>query len=347
LGTGRFECVELVQELVGRLTALDPEASASLKVIAYFDALVDGHASPEVMLRGAAVLSGCAAGFVTPSIVMRVDSTGLRTTTDAAPPADTWPSHAVSDSARAWLERSGEAHANDNMILERLAIALSITLERSGPVAARRRAIETVLDARESVEARAEAAGQLRLSQRIQWRVDALPSTAHVPDGHQTVVVTPAGAVRAVIRAAEDDALYARAGIGVAASSDLLPRSWHSAVIALRLTTARSPLVHADDLGSFVLLADAADGKTTEYPDVAALAHAIDHSDRTLPLVETVLDTESLRAASVELGVHHSTLQAKVAELSSALGFDLRSPAGRTRLSLALRLYLLDTNHFD
>src|SRR6478609_7034590 len=83
-----------MQELVGRLTALDgtdatrllrrqvasgtvsgvewrpllrrvrlnPQASESLKILAYFDALVDGHANPEVLLRGAAVLSGCAAG---------------------------------------------------------------------------------------------------------------------------------------------------------------------------------------------------------------------------------------------------------------------------------------------
>ena len=53
-----------MQGLVWRLKALDPEASESLKVIAYFDALVDGHASAQVLLSGAAVLSGCAAGYI-------------------------------------------------------------------------------------------------------------------------------------------------------------------------------------------------------------------------------------------------------------------------------------------
>lgn len=41
-----------MQELVGRLTALDAEATETIKVIAYFDALVAGHASTQVILPG-------------------------------------------------------------------------------------------------------------------------------------------------------------------------------------------------------------------------------------------------------------------------------------------------------
>ncbi len=51
-----------MQELAGRLTALDPEASASLRVIASFDALVAGGVGIEALVRAAAVLGGTIAG---------------------------------------------------------------------------------------------------------------------------------------------------------------------------------------------------------------------------------------------------------------------------------------------
>lgn len=51
-----------MKELAGRLSALDPEASETLKVIAYFDKLVDGRVGPDGMLRGAAVLCGAPMG---------------------------------------------------------------------------------------------------------------------------------------------------------------------------------------------------------------------------------------------------------------------------------------------
>ena len=51
----------MVKELAGRLAALDPDAGAAVRVIAYFDRLNDGHAGLETIVRGAAVLSGCPA----------------------------------------------------------------------------------------------------------------------------------------------------------------------------------------------------------------------------------------------------------------------------------------------
>ena len=79
-----------MQELVGRLTALDPQATESLKVIAYFDALVDGHANPEVLLRGAAVLSGCAAGVASGTTCIRVDHSGVRRGPAVVPLPGSW-----------------------------------------------------------------------------------------------------------------------------------------------------------------------------------------------------------------------------------------------------------------
>ncbi|WP_079582665.1 helix-turn-helix domain-containing protein [Arthrobacter sp. 31Cvi3.1E] len=48
-----------------------------------------------------------------------------------------------------------------------------------------------------------------------------------------------------------------------------------------------------------------------------------------------------------QLNLHHSSVQHRAAEFSTALGFDIRTPQGRVRLTLALALFLLATNNFD
>lgn len=53
-----------MQELIGRLSALDPEAENDVRVIAYFDALAESRAGLDGHIRGAAVLSGCSAGLM-------------------------------------------------------------------------------------------------------------------------------------------------------------------------------------------------------------------------------------------------------------------------------------------
>ena len=93
-----------MQGLVWRLKALDPEASESLKVIAYFDALVDGHASAQVLLSGAAVLSGCAAGYSADGNSVRVDASGTKT---ASGEPGAWPGHDFGDGGRVDLCRAG------------------------------------------------------------------------------------------------------------------------------------------------------------------------------------------------------------------------------------------------
>lgn len=44
-----------MRDLVGRLSALDPDAGAAVQVIAYFDCLVETRAGLEAIVRGATV----------------------------------------------------------------------------------------------------------------------------------------------------------------------------------------------------------------------------------------------------------------------------------------------------
>ena len=81
-----------MRELAGRLAALDPDAGAALKVIAYFDRLTDGRVGLEALVRGAAVLSGCPARLVDErrGIRIRVEPDGRRE--DSTGPVDpAWP----------------------------------------------------------------------------------------------------------------------------------------------------------------------------------------------------------------------------------------------------------------
>ncbi|BDZ48887.1 hypothetical protein GCM10025867_11280 [Frondihabitans sucicola] len=342
-----------MQELVGRLTALDPEASESLKVISYFDALVDGHASIEVLLRGAAVLSGQAAGCDAHGVVLRVAANGVlqRAQDPGAPdPAQApWPSHPVAHDGRVWIERSGPAHANDEMILERLALAVAIVLDRT-PAGAARRALETVIDAGTPPTERLEAARRLSLDAGTSYRVVAAPAAGEVgptaPVTPSVVVETPFGRVR--VGVAQDHAgSVGPVGIGLARRPEALDESWASALVALRLTDEREPVVRADDLGILLALADAADGDSADDPDLTALRTLLGAHPAALPLLESLAVSESVRAVALDLGFHHSTVQAHLAYYGDRLGFDLRTPRGRVRLSLALSVLRLTTRRFD
>jgi hypothetical protein len=331
-----------MQGLVWRLKALDPEASEGLKVIAYFDALIDGHASAHVLLTGAAVLSGCPAGYVADGNTLRVDASGTKTA-PGAPGA--WPGHDFGDGGRVWIERAGPAFANDEMILERAAIALGISFDRTSPVAATRRAVATVIDGAAPLDRRMDAAALLHLDRDTAYRVVAVPASTELP-GPSAVIYTGVGPVRAAVRRAADARPASRSGVGLAMMPSALDRSWDSALLALRLTGPQNPRQLADDLGSLLVFAELADSSTLDTPDLTALKQLLAAQPKALVLLEAIAVTNSLRAAADEVGLHHSSVQSRTADYSQALGFDILTAAGRVRLSLVLTLFRLSTTAF-
>ncbi|MFF5968834.1 helix-turn-helix domain-containing protein [Streptomyces collinus] len=188
-----------MKELAGRLTALDPDAGAAVRVIAYFDRLAESRAGVEALVRGAAVLAGCPARLVDPErrVHVRVEADGTRRDTDA-PPDPAWPSAALSPGGAGvlWLER-GEDGAEpgglaatgqdarhgtaapvapsvvDAVILERAAGAVRLVLDRTrGRAPADDPAlVETLLDATAPEQARLHAARRLGLDPMAPARV--------------------------------------------------------------------------------------------------------------------------------------------------------------------------------
>ncbi|WP_223623633.1 LysR family transcriptional regulator [Microbacterium sp. EST19A] len=329
-----------MQDLLGRLTALDPDASETLKVVTYFDALVERSVGVESMLRGAAVLSGATVGQRDGRQIMRVRADGVRI--DPLDPRDGWMLRHSGPDAVAWIEREGEAHTNDAMILERLALALGIIRARrsAGPESA----VELAISSYAGVDERAGALSRLRLTPGLFRVVASLPDPAPRAQHPSAVVATRHGLTRATIlpqdfavQDAWDDATELRRGVGTTGTEGQLPESWSAALIAVRLTTPAEPVLAAADLGALLLVAETADAGAL-HPDAAALAGL---DGRSLELLDAVIDEQSVRAAAVRLGRHHSSVQDRLAALTETLGYDPRTSRGHARFVLARMLLRL------
>lgn len=330
-----------MRELAGRLRSLDPEASQTLKVITYFDQLIDGRVGAEGLLRGATALAGAPVGHASSGT-----SLGRRfgPDVDALPDgsAEGWASAALHDGAVVWLEREGRPHANDAMVLERLAIALSILSIRLDAGAPTRRAVETLVSSDASEEQREGALQRLALPVHVPVRAVAVPTGLALSQAApHAVVATRFGVVRAALTAGDPEALAARAGIGVTATTATeISASWRSALIALRLTDAERPVVCAEQLGALLVLAETEDQRATPHPDVSAVARALE-GPWTEELLHGLAAGASLRGLAENAGVHHSTMGARVRGLTAVLGFDPAASFGRTRLDVALLLHRL------
>jgi hypothetical protein len=338
-----------MQELVGRLTALDPEASESLKVVGYFDALVGGQVSVDVLASSAAVLAGCPVGVtLSDGRSTRMSPGGERL---AAAEEHDWPAHDAGPGDRVWIERASAPHTNDAMLLERFAIAVAITRSRSDSDSSLHRAAELVVDATVSADDRAAAAARLRLDAHELVQAVALPAAAPADRYPSAVLSTPFGLARVVLVPAPLDGKSggwegsSPAGIGLAVDPARLPKSWASALVALRLSGPGEAVVQAERLGSLLVLAEAADADPDAHPDVVALERlALERG--ALPTLDALADTGSVRAAATALGVHHSTVQARLLGLVDTLGYDPRLPDGRTRYVLARTLHRLRAARF-
>jgi len=345
-----------MRELLGRLSALDPGAENAVRVIAHFDALVEAHAGLEAFVRAAAVLAACPAGLHHPRrrLHLRVDPDGGR-----LPPVERlpdWPGQPLdtADGALVWLERPGPARATDAMVLERLAAGVRVVLERTRSRAPRRdpALVELLLDGQADADDRARAADQLGLPAGLPVRaVASIPGDAPLPEPlHRWS--TSVGRLTASIAAPGNSAdhLLVRAGIGPAVPPVDLPRSWHGALVALRLTGDGSGthpgarVLRHDDLGGLALLSETLGAAAANVPDVAALTRIAEQLPWALVTLDALAEHASLRRAATALHVHHSTLQERAGQLAQALGFPIDTAAGHNRLYLALVLRRLHHN---
>ncbi|UQU63887.1 helix-turn-helix domain-containing protein [Couchioplanes caeruleus] len=314
-----------MKDLAVRLAALDADAGAALRVIAYFDTLVEARAGLTSIVRGAAMLADCPARLVDEQrrVRVRVTRQGESAWADG-PPDPAWPSIAAGP-ATLTLEKPGPPGPVGAMILERAAGAAKAVLDRTrGRTPAPDPAsVELVVDASAPPDVRLQAARRLGLD----------------PAGTATAAALETGPQ---VFAGPPPSFPGRVGVGPAVPVPDLPSSWAAARTALRFAadgTDEDPgptVVHHADLGALALLADL--GDQSSLPDVRALDHAAAAAPWMPATLQAVADSISLRAAATALRVHHSTLQDRIAHAEHLLGWTVRDPHGRLRLQLALAL---------
>jgi hypothetical protein len=336
-----------MQELVGRLAQLDPDAGAAVKVIAYFDRLIEGGAGLEPIVRGAAVLAGCAARLVDDEhrVRVRVDAEG-RVQGEIGSPDPEWLRAPLQPGGppTLWLERSGPAGPVEAMVLERAASAARNALQRrrsAGQPLDEAGQIAVLLDDTVAAQVRLRVGRQLGIAEK-----DGVRAVA--PAGGQARVESTSGQRwPASSSAASDEAGPPRAGIGPTGGLLELPASLAAARTALRLTaegTERDPgprVVHADQLGGLAVLAAVIEPDTEPIADVRAIERARAEAPWVLATLVAVATSPSLRTAATSLVVHHSTLQERMTHVEHLLGWSIRDPQGRLRLHLAVAMWRL------
>ncbi|WP_316767626.1 helix-turn-helix domain-containing protein [Streptomyces sasae] len=384
-----------MKELAGRLAAVDPDAGAAVAVIAYFDRLAEARAGLEALVRGAAVLAGCAARLADEErrVRLRVEPDGRRKDSEGAPEPG-WPCAPLVPGGppALWLERAGDAGPSvvDAVILERASAAVRSVLDRTrgrapAPPVDDPALVETVLDADAPLPARLYAARRLGLDTTdpaARFRAvavadgppriltDGLPRTETdgpprgVADGPHGLVADAAqqivggspqqivgGGPRGIAADGRPAPSAERAGVGPAVAVADLPDSWAAARTALRFSSdggaqepGGRPVVHSDDLGGVALLAGLVVPGAEPAPDVRAVEAAAADAPWMLRTLHAVASTASLRAAAVEVNVHHSTLQDRLTHAEHLLGWPVRTPQGRFRLQLALTMRQLMRN---
>lgn len=333
-----------MQELLGRIAALDPEASLGIRIIACFDELIAGNVNTRGLLATAAALTGCPAGL------RAGDGTSSRVGLDGAPlPAAAPPDDAAllgdPDDLQVWLERRGPAHANDALVLERLLLAAGVRRGRDRRDLEPRRDLGVLLDADTDTDARQEAAGRLGLHGAHGYRVLAAPLFARWavhPPGLGDVVPTRHGPIHVLVLPADAAPPDVEpAGVGHSAPPAELFRSFATALTALRLSGPGEGIVHADQYGGLLdLLAGSAPPPSTDSDLLAkVMVHAWARDT-----VDALLRTNTVREAARLANVHHSTLQQRLDTLTAELGFNPAHGYGRARLGLSYLTWRLDNS---
>ncbi|WP_327099439.1 helix-turn-helix domain-containing protein [Nocardia vinacea] len=338
--------------LVVRLSQLDVEAEGALRVVMFYDTLMRRRVDLPALARASAVLAECVTGIRLHGAgrVIRFASDG-REVSGPPPSASTTGSIILDEEeiGTVWLERTGDSRSLDELLLERLAIAAAAVVERYGPARttmADPALVELVISADGDEAARARALRLLGFAVDLPVRVVAVRS--QLPLDQVGGLICPARPVKAapladvgvILATTVDPARFpagVRAGIGAADCPD---RSWREARTALRFATARSPIVHYDDLGALALLAQVPRDAARDNADVAAIARMASTSED-LETLDAYCATGSLRRAAELLHLHHSSVARRLEQIEKMTGIELAEPTGLLRARLALTAWRL------
>lgn len=338
-----------MEALAVRLSQLDSEAEGAVRVVMFYDTLMRRRVGLPALARASAGFGECVAGI-------RLFGTGhaVRMTPDGREPSSL---SQVSTSAPitldeeeigvVWLERPGPASPLDELLLDRLAIAVTAAVERYGPASttmADPALVELVISADSDEAARARALRLLGFSPGLPVHVVAtrspvgLDRVGRLICENRPVRAVPLAGTGVILATVVDPARFPEgvlAGIGAPGRPDV---SWRQASAALRFTSARSPVIGYADLGALALLAELPDSALRANADVAAIGLL---APADLDTLEVYCATGSQRRAAELLHLHHSSVARRLDQIGAILGITLADPSGVARANLALTAWRL------
>jgi hypothetical protein len=352
-----------MRALLQRLSGLDDVAESAVRIIELFDRLAQERLAFEELVRSAAMFSECAVGVADAEgdVIVRMTSDGHRL--EPCRP-ETVATHEFGG-GEVWLERQGPPLALDELVLERFAAAVAITLKReraSVPVRGTAALVELMIRRAADEEDRRRAIQLFGLVPESPIRVLAVtPVQREIPSSrlsalgraivheHLAVIVHGDADLRASLAGAAGGA---RIGVGPCVPADEAWRSWQAARLATRFAhddggSAASALlpdtsvIFWEDLGGLTALAEyVPPDAISAIPDVAALDRLA--SERTgmvtLTALRALCETESIRVAARALHMHHSSIAQRLDHAETVLGYSVRTALGRNRLAIALAL---------
>jgi PucR C-terminal helix-turn-helix domain len=371
-----------MRALVRYVSNVDSHTENALKVIDYFDALVEHRATLEACVRAAAGLSQCVAGLRddASSWSYRFNQRGIAI--DGAPSPTI--SHVVRVAERnvgeVWLERSDDASPLDELVVERMALAAGILWRASTrPRRSTASLMELVLTASASDEERSQGLRLLGFAPERPLDLAAVASddAGRLADGlsaahdvlrqwgangdHQVVCSAVLGNVGAVLTqpgfdvpdalngasAARQRLLEVRVGTGHGLSVYELPEAWQQAQTATRFggLLGFGNIVGYTQLGSLAALALVPQASMDTNPDVQAVTRLASTARglETLATLQKRLASGSLREAATALHLHHSSVSHRLRQAEKTLELELDNPESRLRAELAVILWKLST----
>lgn len=349
--------------LLMRLSALDADAASAVRVIGFFDSLVEQGAAIDVILRQTAALAECPVGVRSADRQLSARTEPAGVVHDGQPPEGSR-MYRLTSGDEVWLERHGPEHPLDELLIERFALAASVALSPGHRQAAetdRGALLRLAISATAPAGERRKAADRLGIRQSGAVHVLAMAGPAA---GLEEICRDLPGQCRAhagaveVVLASQPLPEIARIppGCRVGASGPHqaadLPEAWREACTALRFTlpSERSgpscppldaAMVRFGDLGGFAAIAEAlTPEQISRIPDVAALdtLAGLAGGKEMLRTLEAVAATESLRRAAGMLHLHHNSVAHRVARAEQVIGYSVSDPYARPRLMLALVL---------
>lgn len=354
-----------MQGLLLKLSALDADVENAVRIISFFDSLIEQQPSLDVLVRNAAAVAECAVGIQESEgrFALRATPDGR---TDAGRAAEGATIARVSSSHQAWLGRGGaDALPLDQMLLERFGLSAIAALGRGRtPTLALGDPALIELVVAQSTEApeRSRALQLLGLTPATSVtflaasgptkQLDVLVSCLGELGGKPRCAVI--GPVRAVVLLGPPPSdLHppdgVTLGVGPATRAIDAPAAWQKAVRALRYATpvtnagdvAARPMVHATRLGAFDLLA--ARLRSDDIRDVADIdvldeLAAEPQGAEMIRTLEVVVEAGSLREAARTLYLHHNSVSGRLARAEERLGYRIADPSGIARLGLAIAL---------